>query len=78
MLLSILRTITDFTVLVTRLIVEELTDEQRMALIDRFIRLQGLNNVFDFGLHDLLMILITILIIVSWRAWCRANRWPYR
>jgi len=78
MLLSILRTITDFTVLVTRLIVEELTDEQRMALIDQFIRLQGLNTVFDIDLHDLLMILITILIMISWRTWSRANRWPYR
>ena len=78
MLLSILRTITDFTVLVTRLIVEELTDEQRMALIDQFIRFHGLNTVFDFDLHDPLMILITILIIISWRAWSRANRWPYR
>ena len=78
MLLSILRTITDFTVLVTRLTVEELTDEQRMVLIDQFIHIQGLDTVFDFDLHDLLMILITILIIISWRAWSRASRWPYR
>ena len=77
MLLSILRTITDFTVLVTRLTVEELTDEQRMALIDQFIRLHGLNTAFDFDLHDPLMILITILIIIFWRAWKKAGRWPY-
>jgi hypothetical protein len=78
MLLNILRAITDLTVLVTRLTVEELTDEQRMALIDQFIRLQGLNTVFDIDLHDLLMILITILIIISWRAWDRIDRWSYR
>ncbi|HEY9430937.1 MAG TPA: hypothetical protein VI260_05545 [Blastocatellia bacterium] len=78
MLLSILRTITDFTVLVTRLTVEELTDEQRMALIDQFIHIRGLDTVFDFDLHDLLMILITVLIIIFWRAWERTDRWPYR
>jgi hypothetical protein len=78
MLLSILRTITDFTVLVTRLTVKELTDEQRMALIDQFIHIQGLDTVFDFDLHDLLMILITVLIIIFWRAWERTDRWPYR
>ena len=77
MLLSILRTINDFTVLVTRLTVEELTDEQRMALIDQFIHIQGLDAVFDFDLHDLLMLLITILIKIFWRAWKRAGRWPY-
>ena len=77
MLLSILRTITDFTVLVTRLTVEEITDEQRMVLIDQFIHVQGLDKVFDFDLRDLLMLLITILIIIFWRAWKRAGRWPY-
>jgi len=78
MLLDISHTIADFTVLVTRLTVEELTDEQRMALIDQFIHLQGLDAAFEFDLHDLLMILITILIIIFWRAWDRADRWPYR
>jgi len=78
MLLSILRTIIDFTVLVIRLTVEELTDEQRMALIDQFIHIQGLDTVFDFDLHDLLMLLITILTIIFWRAWKRAGRWPSR
>ena len=73
-----MRTITDFAVLVTRLTVEELTDEQRMALVGPFIRLQGLDVAFQFDLHDLLMILITILIIIFWRAWKRAGRWPYR
>ena len=78
MLLSILRTITDFTVLVTRLIVEELTDEQRMALIDQFMRLEGLDAAFEFDLHDLLMILIIVLIIIFWSAWGKSERWPYR
>jgi hypothetical protein len=77
MLLDLLRTFTDFTVLVTRLTVEELTDEQRMALIDQFIHIQGLDTVFDFGFHELLMLLITILIIIFWRAWKRAGRWPH-
>ena len=48
MLLNLLRTITDFTVLVTRLAVEEFTDEQRMALVDQFMRLQGLDAAFEF------------------------------
>src|SRR5262245_21053259 len=78
MLLKILNTITDFAVLVMRLTTEELSDEQRIALIDQFIRPQGLDTAFQFDLHDLLMILITILIIIFWRAWSRANRWPYR
>jgi hypothetical protein len=78
MLLNLLRTITDLVVLITRLTVEELTDQQRVALIDQFTHLQGLEAPFQFDLHDLLMILITILIIIFWRAWERANRWPYR
>jgi len=78
MLLDLLRTITDFISLATRLITEELTDEQRMALIDQFIQLEGLKASFQFNLHDLLMILITILIIIFCRAWGRAGRWPYR
>ena len=78
MLLNILQTITDFAVLVTRLTTEDLADEQRMALIDQFIRLQGFDVAFQFDLHDLLMILITILIIIFWRAWDRADHWPYR
>ena len=78
MLLSILRTITDFVVLVTRLMTEELADEQPVVLIDQFVQLQGLDSAFEFDLHDLLMILITILIIIFWRAWVRSDRWPYR
>ena len=78
MLLDILRTISDFAVLLTRLTTEELADEQRMALIDQFIHLQGLEAAFKFDLHDLLLILITILINIFWRAWDSANRWPYR
>jgi hypothetical protein len=78
MLFDISRLITDFAVLVARLTVEGLTDEQRTALIGQFIHLQGLDAAFEFELHDLLMILITILIIVFWRAWERANRWPFR
>ena len=78
MLLDISRLITDFAVLVTRLTAGELTDEQRMALIDQSILLQGLGAAFEFDLHDLLMILITILIVIFWRAWDRSNRWPYR
>jgi len=78
MLLDISHTIIDFVVLVTRLTTEELSDEQRIALIDQFIHPQGLDAAFQFDLHDLLMILITILIIIFWRAWSRANRWPYR
>jgi len=78
MLLSILRTVIDFTVLVIRLTIEELSDEQRMVLIDQFIHLQGLDAAFQIDFHNLLMILITILVIVFWKAWSRANRWPYR
>jgi hypothetical protein len=78
MLLDISHTITGFAMLVTRLTVEELTDEQRMALIDQFIRFQGVDAAFQFDLHDLLMILIVMLIIIGWRAWGRANGWPFR
>jgi hypothetical protein len=78
MLINLLHTITDLVVLVTRLRVEDLADEQRMALIDQSILLQGLGAAFEFDLHDLLMILITILIVIFWRAWDRSNRWPYR
>jgi hypothetical protein len=78
MLLNLLHAITDLVVLVTRLRVEDPADEQRMALIDQSILLQGLVAAFEFGLHDLLMILITILIVIFWRAWDRSNRWPYR
>ena len=78
MLLKLLHTITDLVVLVTRLRVEGFADEQRMALIDQSILLQGLGAAFEFDLHDLLMFLITILIVIFWRAWDRSNRWPYR
>ena len=37
-----------------------------------------LGEVGDFDIHDLLMTLITIMIINFWRAWSRANCWPYR
>jgi hypothetical protein len=49
-----------------------------MVLIDQFIHLQGIDAAFQFDLHDLLMILTTILIIIFWRVWSRTNRWPYR
>ena len=78
MLLNLLHTITDLVVLTTRLTTEELADEQRMALIDQLIHFQGLDVTFQFDLHDLLMILITMLIIIFWREWKRASRWPYR
>jgi len=78
MLLNLLRTITNLAVLLTRLTTEELADEQRMVLIDEFTRLQGLEAALQFDLRDLLMILITVLIIIFWRAWKRAERWPYR
>ena len=78
MLFDLLQTITNFVVLLTRLTTEELADEQRMALIDQFIHLQGLEAVFQFDLHDLLMILITVLIIIFWRAWNKGGRWPFR
>ena len=77
MLFDILQTITEFVVLLTRLTTEDLADEQRMALIDQFIRHQGLEAAFQFDLHDLLMILITMLISIFWRAWDSADRWPY-
>jgi hypothetical protein len=38
-----------------------------MVLIDEFARLQGLDAAFQFDIHDLLKILITILIIIFWR-----------
>ena len=78
MLLNLLHTITDFVVLVTRLTIEELTDEQRMILIDQYINPQGLDAAFQFDLHDLLMILTMILIIIFWGVRSRAKRWPYR
>jgi hypothetical protein len=78
MLLNLLRAITDFAVLVARLTTEEFADEQRMVLIDQFMRLQGFDAAFEFDLHDLLMILITVLIIIFWRAWNKAGRWPFR
>jgi hypothetical protein len=78
MLFDILQTINDLVVLLTRLTTEDLADEQRMALIDQFIHLQGLEAAFQFDLHGLLMILITILINIFWRAWDSADRWPYR
>ena len=77
MLLDISHAIADFVVLVTRLTTEELSDEQRMVLIDQFIHLQGFDAAFQFDLHDMLMILITMLIIIFWRAWDSAYRWPY-
>ena len=77
MLFDILQTITEFVVLMTRLTTEELADEQRIAMIDQFIRLQGVDAAFQFDLHDLLMILMTVLIIIFWRAWDRTDRWPY-
>ena len=69
MLLNLLRAITDFAVLVARLTTEEFAGEQRMVLIDQFMRLQGFDAAFEFDLHDLLMILIMVLIIIFWRAW---------
>jgi hypothetical protein len=55
MLLSISRLIADFTVLATRLTTEDLADEQRVALIDQFIRHQGFvvdpKNWTVFGVH---------------------------
>ena len=78
MLLNLLHTITDLVVFVMRPRVEGLADEQRMALIDQSILLQGFGAAFEFDLHDLLIILITLLVVVFWRAWDRSNRWPYR
>jgi hypothetical protein len=77
MFLNMFHTITDFVVLVTRLTTGELSDEQRMILIGQFIYLQGIEAVFEFDLHDLLMILIMALIIIFWRAWDKSDRWPY-
>ena len=74
MLLNIVHTIADFVVLVTRLTTEELSDEQRMVLIDQFIPLQGIDAAFQFDLHDLLMILTMILIIIFWGVRSRAKR----
>jgi hypothetical protein len=74
MLLDLSHTIVDFVVLVTRLTTEELSDEQRMILIDQFINLQGLDAAFQFDIHDLLMILITILIII-FRSAFGIRRW---
>ena len=78
MLLNLLHTITDLVVFVMRLRVEGLADEQRMILIDQSILLQGFGAAFEFDLHDLLIILITLLVVIFWRAWDRYNRWPYR
>ena len=78
MLLDISQTIIDFVVLVTRLTTEELSDEQRMVLIDQFVHLEGLDAAYQLDLHDLLTILITILIIIFWGAWDRTDRWPFR
>jgi hypothetical protein len=69
MLFDILQTITDFVVLLTRLTAEDLADEQRVALIDQFIHIQRLGAAFESDLHNLLMILITMLIIIFWRTW---------
>jgi hypothetical protein len=49
-----------------------------MVLIDQFMRLHGFDAAFEFDLHDLLMILTTVLIIIFWRAWNKAGRWPFR
>jgi hypothetical protein len=69
MLLDLLRAITDFIVLlVTQLTTEELADEQRIVLIDQSIHFQWLDAAFQFDIRDLLMLLITILIIIFWRA----------
>ena len=78
MLLNLLRTITDFAVLLARLTNEEFADEQRMILIAQFMRLQEFDATFEFDLHDLLMILIPVLIIIFWRAWNKAGNWPFR
>jgi hypothetical protein len=72
-----LHAITDFVVLVTRLTTEEFADEQWMTLIDQFMGLHGFDAAFEFDLHDLLMILITILIIFFCRARGRTDRWPF-
>jgi hypothetical protein len=78
MFLNIIHKIADFIVLVTRLATEELTDEQRIVLIDQFIYIQGVDVAFEFNLHDPLMILIMTLIIIFWSAWNKSDRWPYR
>jgi hypothetical protein len=78
MLLNLLCAITDFAVLIARLTTEEFADEQRMVLIDQFMRPLWFDAAFEFDLHDLLMILIMVLIIIFWRAWNKAGRWPFR
>jgi hypothetical protein len=52
MLFDILQTVTDFVVLLTRLTTEDLSDEQRMTLINQLIHLQGLETAFQFDIHD--------------------------
>jgi hypothetical protein len=52
--------------------------QQKTALTDQYVHLQGLAAAFEFHLHDLLMILITIFIIILWRAWDRIDCWPFR
>jgi hypothetical protein len=49
-----------------------------LALIDQYVHLQRLDAAFEFDLHDLMIILITILIIIIWRAWDRIDRWSFR
>lgn len=78
MFINMVHTLAGFIVLVTRLATEELAGEQRMVLIDQFIHFQRLDAVFEFDLHDLLMILIIVLIIIFWSAWNKSERWPYR
>jgi hypothetical protein len=53
MLFYMLHTISDFVALLTRLMTEDLADEQRIVLIDQFIHHQGLETTFQFNLHDL-------------------------
>jgi len=48
MLFNLTRTITDLVMLVTHLTVEEITDEQRIALIDQFIHLQCCSTSIRF------------------------------
>jgi len=78
MLLNILHIITDFVVLITRLMTEEFADEQRTVLIDQFVRLWGLDATFEFDLRDLLLILIIILTAIIVNAWNRSGHWLYR
>ena len=67
MLFDILQTITDFVVLLTRLTTEDLADEQRMALIDQFIHLQGLEAAFQFALQSCRQMVSLILVFESLR-----------